>query len=89
MKKFFISVAVLFAMISCNEETEIGKFVLTNKNKTYSILSGTKYYLVWMDIETHEKFVYHTYNGDTYFKYDVGDTIAFEANKKAHFIRVE
>ena len=90
MKKFFISVIVLFAMISCCVETETGKFVLTNKEKTTSsFLSGTEYHLVWMNIETHEKFVYNSYNGDEYFKYEVGDTIAFEVNKNTRFVRVK
>ena len=88
MKKFFILVA-LFAMISCSQETEINKFVLTNKETTHSVLSGTEYHLVWMNVETHEKFVYHAYNDDTYFKYEVGDTTAFEVTKNTRFVKVK
>lgn len=88
MKKFFILIVVLFAMISCSEETETSKFVLTNKNYTTKFLTGTEYHLVLMNIETHEKFVYYTYNGDAYFKYEIGDTITAEMTEKAHIIRV-
>lgn len=88
MKKIFI-LSILFAMISCSQETEINKFVLTNKETTHSILSGTEYHLVWMNIETHEKFVHNSYNGDKYFKYEVGDTIAFEVTKNTRYVRVK
>ena len=89
MKKILILIVVLFTMISCNEETEIDKFVLTNKETTSSLLSGTEYHLVWMNVETNEKFVYNAYNGDKYFKYEVGDTIAFEITKNTRFVRVK
>jgi len=89
MKKFFIYVVVLFAMISCCVETETGKFVLINKDYTTKLLTGTEYHLVLMNIESHEKFVYYTYNGDAYFKYEVGDTITAEMTEKTHIIRVK
>lgn len=89
MKKILILSMILFGMISCIEETETGKFVLTNKETTYSLLSGTEYHLVWMNIETYDKCVYNSYNGDKYFKYEVGDTATFEITKNTHYIRVK
>lgn len=89
MKKILILIVVLFAMISCGIETESNKFVLTNKKTTYSFLSGTEYHLVWMNIETNEKFVHNSYNGDKYFKYEVGDSVTFKVNKNTRFVLVK